>query len=101
MNKNLIADIVIYGGALGIILWAILKSIGVINTPTWIEMLPYLLGGASFLGVAYKFGEFKKEIELNIKDLKVKVEHLIKIEERFSKLENEHNLCLQGKLNLH
>ena len=97
MNKDLIADIVIYGSALGIILWAILKSIGIINSPVWIEMLPYILEGSSILGISYKFGQFSKEFEI----IKNKINHLIKIEERFSKIENEHNLCLQGKLKLH
>jgi len=41
--------------------------------------------------------EMKKSVEI----IKNKVDHLIKIEERISKIENKHNLCLQGKLKLH
>jgi hypothetical protein len=54
MNKSKIADIVLYGSALCIILWAFFKSIGIINSPVWVEMLPYIFVGTALLGIAQK-----------------------------------------------
>lgn len=99
--KILIADIVIYGSAIGIILWAILKSIGVIHSPVWIEMLPYILGGSSILGVSYKLGQFSKDFEHVKSKVNIIDKRLEKVEDSFIKVENEHNLCMQGKLAIH
>jgi len=97
MNKNKIADAVLIGSGLILLIWALLKSFGVIHSPVWSEMIPYFAGGTSILGIVYKWGAFNKDFEI----LKNKVERLIKLEERFNKVENEHNLCMQGKLSVH
>lgn len=89
-------DILIIVGALLIIIWALLKAFGIIKTPTWVEMMPYFGGAASIIGGAYKLGKIKKGIEQTDE----KVDKILKIEERFSKVENEHNLALSGKLNI-
>ena len=94
MNKTNFFDYLIICGALLILVWSILKAAGLINSPVWLDMVPYFGGGISILGGAYKLGKIKKGIE----DTNEKVTKLIKIEERFSKLENEHNLAMSRKL---
>ncbi len=83
-------------GALLILVWALLKAMGIIHSPAWVEMLPYFGGGISVLGGAYKLGKIKKGIE----DTEGKVDRILKIEERFNILENEHKLAMEGKLRL-
>lgn len=89
-------SIVIVSGALVILIWALLKAFGVINSPAWVEMLPYFGAGASIIGASYKLGKIKKGIE----ETEKKVDKVLVIEERFNKIENEHNLALCGKLNI-
>lgn len=87
-------DYVIFGGAVLILLWAFLKAVGIIHSPVWVEMLPYFGGGLSIIGGAYKLGKIKKGIEETDK----KVDQILIIEERFKKIETEHNLAIEGKL---
>ena len=89
-------DWLIIIGALVILVWALLKSFNIINTPTWIEMIPYFGGAASIIGGTYKLGKIKKGIEITEK----KVDKIITIEERFNKIENEHSLAMSGKLKI-
>ncbi len=89
-------DIIILIGAILIIIWALLKSFGVINTAIWVDMIPYFGASASIIGAAYKLGKIKKGIE----DTQEKVNRILKIEERFNRLENEHKLAMNGKLNI-
>jgi hypothetical protein len=60
-------------------------------------MLPYFGGGASLIGGAYKLGKIKNGIE----ETQRKVDSLLEFERRFRKVEHEHNLCMEGKLNVH
>lgn len=63
MEKKDFWDILIIAGALIILIWALLKAIGYIHTPNWVEVLPYFGGGISIIGGAYKLGKIKKGIE--------------------------------------
>jgi len=99
MNKRGISfwDAIIWIG-IGILLgWALLKSLGIIHSPIWVETLPYFGIGISAIGGAYKLGKIKQGIE----NTEQKIDKIVNIEERFKKLENEHNLCMDGKLNIH
>ncbi len=89
-------DIIILIGALIILFWATLKALGIIHSPAWIEVLPYIGGGISIIGCAYSFGKVKR----GIKETEEKVNHILKIEKRFNRLENEHQLAMEGKLKL-
>ena len=80
-------DILIYLGLLLLVGWAMLKSLGVINSPVWIDMLPYYGIALAGLGGAYKLGKIMNGIE-----------RLLRIEARFNKVEQTHNLCIEGKL---
>jgi hypothetical protein len=88
--------LILIGSAL-ILGWALLKALGVLHSPTWVDMIPYFGVGASIVGGAYKLGKIKNSIE----ETHVKVDRLLKIEERFSRIEHEHNLMMQKKLNIH
>ena len=55
--------------------WAFLKSIGIINTPNWVLMIPYFAAGLALLGFVFKAGKISQSIETmgeDIKDLKTK-----------------------------
>ena len=98
MKKELFWDALVWIGILLILGWAFLKAIGVISSPVWVEVIPYFGGGVSILGitcgVSYKLGKIMSEI----KQTQEKVDRIVNIEERFSKLEHEHNLAMNGKL---
>jgi len=93
-------DYLAIGGALLIIIWALLKSFGIISSPLWVEMLPYIGGGISLFGVtcsiSYRIGRLNRDNEI-VND---KLNKLLGVEERFNKLENEHKLVMNGKLNI-
>lgn len=90
-------DVLIIIGSALILGWALLKALGIIGSPVWVDMLPYFGGGTAIIGAAYKLGKIKKGIE----ETQAKVDKILKIEERFNKIEHEHNLAIQGKLKLH
>lgn len=89
-------DAAIIIGSIIILGWALLKALGVIHSPTWVDMMPYFGGGISILGASYKLGKIKKGIE----NTQEKVDKLLKLEERFNRIEHEHNLAMSGKLNV-
>ena len=74
-----------------------MKALGIIHSPAWLETLPYFGGVASIIGAAYKLGKINKGIEVTER----KVDKILSIEQRFSKIEYEHNLALDGKLRIH
>lgn len=94
IKRSDVWDAVIIIGALIILIWALLKAIGVINSPAWVDMLPYFGASFSIIGAAYKLGKIKKGIEETDK----KVDRILSIEQRFLRVENEHNLLMSGKL---
>ena len=98
MNKKGvdISSAAIIIGAILILFWALLKALEIIHSLGWIEMVPYFGIGVSIIGGAYKLGKIKKGIE----ETENKVDKLIHIEERFSKVESEHNLAMNGKLKI-
>ena len=90
-------DLLIIIGALFILVWALLKSFGLIHSPIWVEMIPYFGGAISLIGAAYKLGKIKRGIE----ETEHKVNKILRLEERFNKLEYEHGLAMCGKLKIH
>lgn len=87
-------EILIWIGVALIIGWAILKSVGFIHSPIWVEMIPYYGVGVAAIGASYKIGRIMKGIEITNR----KVNKLLEIESRFLDVENTHKLCLSGKL---
>lgn len=91
-------DILMLVGALLILFWAILKAFGIITSPIWIEMVPYFGAGVALLGAVYKFGKMARRIEDTERVVHIIADRLYNLDGRFNKVENEHNLCLAGKL---
>lgn len=87
-------DYLIWIGIILILGWALLKALGIINTPTWVEMVPYFGVGVSAIGGAYKLGKIMKGIE----ETKTKVEKVLEIEEDFKEVKSNQKLCMDGKL---
>lgn len=55
-KRNLdFGDLLIYGGALVLFVWTMLKVLGIINTPLFVEMIPYFTGIAVIIGLGEKF----------------------------------------------
>lgn len=99
-GKNFFDWLIVIGGLI-ILTWALLKSFGIINSPLWVDMLPYFGGGVSIIGGAYQLGRIKKGIEQTEDKLEQtdgKVDKLLMIEPRLIKLESEHTLAMQGKI---
>jgi hypothetical protein len=69
-RKYLIHDIIIYGSLVIILIWALLKAFGIINSPTFIEMIPVITGIICALAVLLKFGSTQGDIQTNITWLK-------------------------------
>ncbi|HII16029.1 MAG TPA: hypothetical protein HA362_06985 [Nanoarchaeota archaeon] len=90
-------DSLVIIGAIAILAWALLKSLGIIHSPVWVEMVPYFGGVATILGIAYKIGKITKGIE----DTEKKVNKILDIEQRFSKVEHEPTPAMAGKLKRH
>lgn len=56
-----------------LIVWAVLKSIGVIHSPVWIEMIPFISIG---IGIGAGFTQLKNMLSNIMKSLKeLKSEH--------------------------
>jgi hypothetical protein len=66
MNKIKIYDIIFWASMLVIAIWIVLKMFGVINSPVWIEMIPYL----SIIFAAGSFYQSVNSMKLDILDLK-------------------------------
>ncbi|MBT4135321.1 hypothetical protein HOD75_00695 [archaeon] len=102
-KRNNILDIfmwiLIYIGAIIIIGWYLLKILGIINTPIWIEALPYFGGGLSIAGGAYQLGRILKGIEITNRKVNNIGNKLISFEDRFNRVEHTQELCVKGKLN--
>jgi len=83
--KEKISSVLIWGGILVIVLWALLKALGVIHSPEWIGMLPIFSGAAAFGGAAMQlkilvsdFKSFKQEVRSDFRDLTNKIAEIDK-----------------------
>jgi hypothetical protein len=77
-------SIIVYACLASIILWVILKSVGIINTPILIELFP-LIAGAVAGGAAFgKFGTTLKHIDSRTKQI---VKEISPIRDRLTKIE--------------
>lgn len=59
-----IASVVGYLGGLTILVWALLKATGVINTPIWVEMIPYASASIALLVFVYQAGKLVNRFEV-------------------------------------
>ena len=89
-KKREIWDFLFWFALVVLFLWALGKAFGVIKSPVWVESIPIFsmvfMAGALWQKVNNMF----KDVE-EIKDV---------INGRFTKLENEHSLAMNGKLKI-
>lgn len=91
-------SVIFWIGIIIIFLWLMAKAVGLINTPWYIEIIPYI-GALAVLGaIIKKIGEYTykidimfqdiKDIKLDLKDLRLKSENhevrLVKLETKLS-----------------
>ncbi len=69
MNKIKIYDIIFWTSLLVIAIWIVLKMFGVINSPVWIEMVPYL----GLIFAAGSFYQSVRSMKLDISDFKLRM----------------------------
>ena len=69
-KKYLVYDIIIYGSVALLVIWLILKAIGIINSPEYQKIMPVLLGILAFVGVVAKFGKAQGDVQSNMNWLK-------------------------------
>jgi len=76
MRKSSLADIIFWLSIGTLFLWALAKSLGLINTPVWIELLP--LFSLSFAAGAFwskfehtlkKMDGLEKEVGINFREI--------------------------------
>ncbi|MCK9573044.1 MAG: hypothetical protein M0R20_01395 [Candidatus Omnitrophica bacterium] len=75
------ATFLIWGGIIGIFLWAAGKSLGLIHSPAWVEMMPYFFGGGSLGGIAIYCGKVLNRldrVEDDVKDIDNKVDEIVR-----------------------
>ncbi|MBW2968657.1 hypothetical protein KY304_00190 [Candidatus Woesearchaeota archaeon] len=82
MNKDKIYDIIFWMSMLIMIVWIILKIAGIINSPVWIEMIPYM----SIVFAAGAFYQSINNAKLDMADLKIRMGA---VELKFHDLEKE------------
>ena len=96
MNKRGLSfwDAILWIGIAILLGWAILKTLGIIHSPIWVDMLPYYGIGVGAVGGAYKLGKIMEGIQKTQED----VSKLLQIEKRFDNVEKTHIQCLNGEL---
>ena len=95
MRKEINWGIVLmYVSAFIILIWALLKSFGVINTPAWIEMVPYY---GVFVGVVAGAVVFGKLFE-KVNSLDRKTTSYSRMKDDFISVRDKQGMCLSGEL---
>ena len=91
-------DFLIWTGIALVLIWILLKTFGVMNSPIWFEMLPfYGLVGTS-IGMAYKFGQVMENINHRFDRTDEKINQLLEMKEDLIKVKQNQFLCMEGKL---
>jgi hypothetical protein len=88
MNKTHPAILLILAGILILIAWALGKSLGLIHSPVWVEMIPVFAIAVTLTGVGIAIGKLLQKMDrvlADIHDIKYKTDHLT---ERVVKLES-------------
>ena len=79
-------DYVILTCGIIILIWALLKSFGLIYSPIWTEMIPYYGIGITVIAAIYKLGKFKQFMNMKFKHIDFRFKG---IEKRLDKIENK------------
>jgi len=81
-------------GALILGIWIILKIAGVINTPVWVQMIPYVTGFIFIIGAIAFFVNLISEVRY----IGNTVRRIENMRDDFVEVKNTQRLCLDGKL---
>jgi len=104
IDWNFFTSLVIILSIILISVWVLLKIAGVIHSPIWVDMIPYLGIIASGIAVFYKLGKIMKGIEVmaeKVNRISTLEDKLTSIDNRLSILEHDHKLILDGKIKVH
>ena len=74
-----LAKALIIFGIVIIVLWAMAKSFGIINSPIWLEMIPVFSGAAALGGVGIAIGKILNKVDrlvFDVEKIDKKVEHM-------------------------
>ncbi|MFH1199725.1 MAG: hypothetical protein V1708_01525 [Candidatus Micrarchaeota archaeon] len=82
-----LATFFVYLGAVAILLWALLKSFGIIHSPVWVDMIPFFGGGVSILALAYRADRFIQKIEQKIDEMTAEVKKIAGLSDRILTIE--------------
>jgi hypothetical protein len=81
-------DIIFYTCIIVLFAWIILKLVGVIQTPIWLELLPLIMVGFSMVTAASKIGRYFGRMEGDMHFLK---KHAYLTTTRLEKLDDLHH----------
>jgi len=62
--------VLFWGGLIVLVLWALGKATGIINTPLWIDMIPYFSVATALAGGGIKAGKVLQKIDTVCQDVK-------------------------------
>jgi len=91
--------ILIWLGLVILFVWVILKILGLISSPLFVETIPYLGGFLTLFGIAYQFGRFKQGIDFISRRVNETYNRLSSIEQKFNNLYHEHEIAM-GRVKL-
>lgn len=96
IKKEVILDIIFWTAMAVLVAWTVAKAIGLINSPTWIEAIPY----ATVIFVAGSLWQKLINISDGLTDVKRELINIKKdvslIDKRLYGLEKEHNLVMKN-----
>jgi len=94
--------ILMWLGIIIILVWIILKMLGMINSPIWVEIIPYFGGVITIFSAAYYIGKIKQGVDYTARKVNDSFNRLTSIEQRFNILYHEHEIAMgRIKLNRH
>jgi len=73
-----ILDVIIYSSILIVLIWALLKGFGMINTPAIVQQIPFILGAIGIGTFVFKMGRFVERIEQRLANHDIRFAHIDK-----------------------
>lgn len=87
MNKDKIYDLIFWTSMIVILVWIILKAVGIINTPVVIQLIPYA-GGIFAFGVFFQvikdLKDQMKEVKDDLKQINKRLIHVEVVVEKIT-----------------
>ena len=83
------AEVIGYIGSAMILVWALLKATGIIQSPIWVEMIPFVGAGLGVITLIFRAGRMVEKIERVIFDLEKLTARTSSIDYRLTSLESD------------